>query len=219
MFARIIAVLNQKGGVGKTTVTMHIAAALARQGFRVLIADADPQGTATRWAASAADDKPFPATVIGLAHAGGKIHRELKKFMTDYDFLIVDCPPAADSPVPQSVLLVAELAIVPLVPSPLDLWAAVAIRQVINSAMDFNEALIPRLLLNQVQTGTTLTTEIRAILPEFGIPLLTSQLGQRQVFRQAAAFGLSVFDLHNKPAIKEIDSLIHELLTLLNIPY
>ena len=76
MRAKIIAAVNQKGGSGKTTLSMQLAGALARRGHEVLIVDADPQGTATRWAASAEDEKPFPATVAGLAAAAGKVHHE-----------------------------------------------------------------------------------------------------------------------------------------------
>lgn len=84
----------------------------------MLVVDADPQATATRWAATAEDNKPFPATVVGLSAASAKVHREVRRFVEDYKYIIVDCPPAADSPVPQSALLVADLALVPLIPSP-----------------------------------------------------------------------------------------------------
>jgi chromosome partitioning protein len=65
----------------KTTLSMQLSGSLARRGHDVLVVDADPQGTATRWAASAEDDKPFPATVAGLAAAGGKVNREVKKYV------------------------------------------------------------------------------------------------------------------------------------------
>jgi chromosome partitioning protein len=109
MPAKIISVVNQKGGSGKTTLSMQLAGALARRGNKVLVVDADPQGTATRWAASADDEKPFPASVVGLSAASTKVHREVKKFVDDYQYVIIDCPPAADSPVPQSALLIADL--------------------------------------------------------------------------------------------------------------
>lgn len=217
MTARILVICNQKGGVGKTTVTMHIAAILHRRHQRVLVVDADPQGTATRWAAAAPDDGPFPAAVVGLASAGGKLHREIKKFLRDYDAIVVDCPPAADSPVPQSALLVADLAIVPLVPSPLDLWAAVGIKQIILAAQDINEGLVARLLLNQVQSATALARDVEAVLPEFGIPLLDTRLTQRQSYRQAAAFGSSVLEMGHRAtqAIGEVKALGKEVLQLL----
>src|SRR4028119_1528963 len=151
MAAKIIAVVNQKGGSGKTTVCMQLAGALARRGNKVLVVDADPQGTATRWAASAEDETPFPASVVGLSAASSKVHREVKKFVDDYAFIVIDCPPAADSPIPQSALLIADLAIVPIIPSPLDMWASVGIRQVIENVSQINEAMVTRLLVNQCQ--------------------------------------------------------------------
>lgn len=217
MVAKIIAVANQKGGSGKTTVSMQLAGAIARRGDRVLVVDADPQGTATRWAASAADDNPFPAAVVGLSAAHEKVHREVKKFIHDYGYIIIDCPPAADSPVPQSALLIADLVLVPIIPSPLDMWAAVGIRQVIFNVGDINEGLVSRLVLNQCQPNTTLTQETLEVLPEFGIELAKTQLRHRQVYRQCAVFGQTVHDFGSKAAaaIKEVERLTDEVFAIL----
>jgi len=215
MAAKILTVCNQKGGSGKTTATMQLAGAFARRGMRVLVADADPQGTATRWAASASDEHPFPCAVVGVANAGGKVHREVAKFADNYDLILIDCPPAADSPVPQSALLVSDLALVPLVPSPLDLWASVGIREVIGRMSDIHEGLQARLLLNQAQPNQNLTRETLDILPQFGIPLCQTQWRQRAAFRQSAVWGQTVHDLDNKAAIEEVESLTDELLQLL----
>lgn len=217
MAAKIITICNQKGGSGKTTLSMQLAGSLARRGFKVLVVDADPQGTATRWAASADDDKPFPASVVGLSAASTKVHREVRKFVGDYQFIIIDCPPAADSPVPQSALLVADLALVPVIPSPLDLWAAVGIKTVIQNAGDLNEDLQSKLVLNQCQPNTSLAKEALDILPEFGIGLCNTHLGQRQVYRQSAVFGQTVHDLGTRaePAIEEVEALTTEVLALL----
>lgn len=219
MAAKIIAVVNQKGGSGKTTVSMQLAGALARRSNKVLVVDADPQGTATRWAASALDETPFPASVVGLSAASTKVHREVKKFIDDYNYIIIDCPPAADSPVPQSALLIADLALVPLIPSPLDMWAAVSIRQVIHNVGDLNDALQSRLILNQCQPKTTLMQESLEILPEFGIGLAKTLLQNRQIYRQSAVFGQSVHNFGNKAqaAIAEIESLTEEVLEILTI--
>ena len=91
--------------------------------------------------------KTFPASVVGLSAATAKVHSEVKKFVDDYQYILIDCPPAADSPVPQSALLVADLAIVPLIPPPLDVWAAVAIRKVIENVHDLNASLTARLVI------------------------------------------------------------------------
>ncbi|HEY9654467.1 MAG TPA: ParA family partition ATPase [Crinalium sp.] len=217
MSAKIIAVANQKGGSGKTTVSMQLAGAIARRGNKVLVVDADPQGTATRWAASAEDEHPFPASVVGLSAASAKVHREVKKFIDDYNYIIIDCPPAADSPVPQSALLIADLVLVPLIPSPLDMWAAVGIRQVIANVSDLNEGLKSRLVLNQCQPNTTLTQETLEVLPEFGIDLANAQLRHRQVYRQSAVFGQTVHDFGGKAsaAIEEMENLTNEVFELL----
>jgi chromosome partitioning protein len=217
MPARIIAVVNQKGGSGKTTISMQLAGALSRRKGRVLVVDADPQGTATRWAASAEDDHPFPAAVVGLSAANNKVHREVRKFVDNYDYIIIDCPPAADSPVPQSALLVADLALVPIIPSPLDMWAAVGIREVISTVSDLNEDLRARLIINQCQPNTTLAQEALEVLPEFGIELCNTYICQRQVYRQSAVFGQTVHDFGSKAtaATEEIEALTDEVLALL----
>ena len=217
MAAKIITICNQKGGSGKTTVSMQLAGTLARKKKRVLVVDADPQGTAIRWAASASDENPFPASVIGLSAASDKIHREVRKFVEDYDFIIIDCPPAADSPVPQSALLIADLALVPVIPSPLDLWASVGIRKIIQNVSDINETLQARLIVNQCQPRTTLAREALEVLPEFGIPLCRHFLRQRTAYRQSAVFGQTVQDFGSKAAdaTAEIENLTKEILAVL----
>lgn len=219
MPAKIITILNQKGGPGKTTVTMQLGGTLGRRGRRVLIIDADPQATATRWASSAPDGNEFPATVSGLAAAGEKVHREVKKFIDDYELILVDCPPAVDSPIPQSALIVSDLALVPVIPSPLDLWASVGIRKLIETVQDLNEALKARIVVNQIQPNTTLAREVLEILPEYDIPLLGTRLHQRQAYRASAVYGGTVHDLGSRaaPAIAEVDSLADEISALLGL--
>lgn len=220
MPAKVITVCNQKGGVGKTTITMQLSGTLARRGYKVLVVDADPQGTSTRWAASAEDELPYPATVIGLSAAGTKVHREVKKFFDDYDIIVIDCPPAADSPVPQSALLISDLALVPIIPSPPDLWASVGIRKVIEAASVVNEPLIARLVINQLRERTRLGQEVLRMMPEFGIPICKTMLRQREPYRQSPMFGQTVHFLGTLAgeAIKEVEALTTEALELIALP-
>jgi chromosome partitioning protein len=195
---------------------MQLAGTIARRGFKVLVVDADPQGSATRWAASA-EEIPFPAPVVGLSVANAKVHREVQKLMDDYQIILIDCPPAVDSPIPQSALLISDLALVPIVPSPLDMWASVGIRKVIENAQHINETLLARLVLNQHQPNTTLAKDALQVLPDFGIEVCKSSLGDRQSYRQSALFGQTVHDFGHgaRDAIEELDALTTEILGLL----
>lgn len=218
MTAKILTIAHQKGGSGKTTTTMQLAGTLARRDSTVLVIDADPQGTAMRWAASAEDDKPFPATVAGLAAAGAKVHREVKKFVENYDYILIDCPPAVESPVPQSSLLVADLALIPVIPSPADLWAATGIQHLIENLSDINEGLSARLVANMCQPNTNIAKDALDLLNEFGIPLARARLQLRTVYRQSAVFGGTVQDMGSKarPAIAEMEALTNEVLSILH---
>lgn len=212
--ALLVVVANQKGGCGKSNTAMQLAGTWGRAGLKVLVADADPQGTATRWAASAPDDAPFPAAVAGVAAAGGKVHRELGKFLPDYDVVLVDCPPAVDSPVPQSALMVADVVLIPVIPSPPDLWAAVGIRDLVVRMRDVNDGMQARLVVNMAQPGTTLVREAMDALKDFGIPLAATTLGLRQAYRQSAVYGTTVHTMKDGKAVEEVEALAAEVMTL-----
>lgn len=218
MAAKIISVVNQKGGTGKTTVSMNLAGALALRGHEVCVIDADPQGTATRWAASAPDEHPFPASVLGLSAAGGKVHREVRKLVGNYDYILIDCPPAADSPVPQSALLVADLGLIPVIPSPPDLWATIGIRTIVENAADINEGLQARLVVNQLQSNVGIARDALEILPEFGFEVCRAMLHHRAAYKQAALDGQSVHKggRRARAAVEEVEALTAEILELLH---
>lgn len=219
MPAKIIAVLNQKGGVGKTTIAMQLAGTLANMGFRTMVVDADRQGSATRWAAASPDDRRFPAAICGLSAAGDKVHREVKKYIDDFDVIVVDCPPSVDSTVPSSALLVADLALVPIIPSPTDLWAAVGVRELLSNVSDINETLQARLVPNMCQPNTEVTREALDLLREFKIPITDTKLCLRTAHRQSAALGGTVHDLGTRAgeAINEVNNLTYEVMGLLKL--
>jgi len=212
MAARIIAVANQKGGAGKTTLTMSLAGALANSGEKVLVVDADPQGTATQWGGSAPENKPFPATVIGLAHAKGKLHQMLKPLVSDYGYVLIDCPPSADEQASQSALLVSDVCLVPLQPTPADLWATVGIFELVNKAQTINPALKAFAIANRVSTSN-LGKQVIEVMRENEIKLLDARLGNRTSFQEATIRGTTPHQMgaSHKVAASEINLVIDEL--------
>ena len=214
MVAKVIVLTNQKGGCGKTTLAMNLAGVLGAKA-KVLLIDGDPQGSATRWAASSPDENPFPAAVMGLANVTDKASREIKKYLADYEYIIVDCPPAIDSGFTASALMIADLALVPVVPSPTDLWAAVGIQKLISNVSNINEKLEARLVANMCQSNANISKEALSLIQEFEFAKLDTDIYQRTAYRQAAAFGGTVLDLDNPKAKQEINSLIKEIYAIL----
>ena len=214
MTAKVIAVVNQKGGAGKTTLAMLLAGSLGNAGHRVLVADADPQNTALRWAGVG---EAFPADVEDLSGEEGKLHKHLRKREDDYDYIVIDSPPAATAPVTESALRLAHVALVPVIPSPLDLWASEMIRDAIQIAREKNTNLVARLVMNQLQPNTLISREVIGLLPNFGIPLLSATLRQRTVYKECAAEGHSIEGLGSRAqmAAKEVDFLKRRVLALL----
>jgi len=215
MSARVIAVVNQKGGAGKTTLSMLLAGAIAEKGAKVLVADADPQNTASHWAKVG---EGFPAVVEDLSGEEGKLHKHLRKRLDDYDYIVIDSPPAASAPVTLSALRLAHLALVPVIPSPLDLWASLRIREAIHAAGEKNPVLQARIVVNQAQMNTILARDVLELLPEFGIPTLAAQLKQRTAYRQCAALGTTVAALGSRAAIAslEVEALRREVARILS---
>lgn len=216
MAARIITVANQKGGSGKTTLSMAIAGSLALRGNKVLVVDADPQGTATQWAGAAGEDRPFPATVIGLAGAKGKLHQMLKPLLADYDFVVIDCPPSVDEQASQSALLVSDACLIPLQPTPADMWATVGIVELVGKARLVNPNLRAFGVPNRV-TASSLGRQVLGVMKETDIEFLDAKLGNRISFQEATIRGSvpSQMGSAHKVAAAEVESVVTELLTRL----
>lgn len=206
----IISVQNQKGGVGKTTLAVHISHALANKGALVLLVDADPQGSARDWAA-ARDGKP-PFTVVGLDRP--TIHRDLPEMAKNYDHVVIDGPPRV-SELARSAIAAADLVLIPVQPSPYDVWAAQEVVDLIQEASVFKESLKSVFAINRKIVNTAIGRDVVDALSGFAIPVLRSHICQRIPFAESAATGQTVLETDPKgQASKEITALADELLEI-----
>jgi len=206
--SRVVAVVNQKGGAGKTTLAMNLAAGLMRRGETIVI-DLDPQASAIQWASQG--NRPFPAPVKRLS--GRWDARTLHDDYRAYRHIVLDCPPAVDSHATQQALRAAQLALVPILPSPVDLWASLRLAQEIDAARRDNPRLAAYVVLNQIEPKSALSAAMHEALAEFDLPVLKSCLRRRAIYRNAAVDGRSVYDLGSRAAsaVAEIEAIIAEV--------
>ena len=191
----IAALLNQKGGVGKTTLALHLAGAWAEKGKRTLVVDADPQGSALDWSEQRSrEGLPRSFDVLGLARE--TLHRELPEIAAGYDRVVIDGPPRVAG-IARSALLASDLILIPATPSPLDGWATSEMLRLLDEARVFRPDLVARMLLNRCAARTVIARETADALADHDPPALRARIGQRIAFADTARTGRLV---HEMPA-------------------
>ena len=204
----IISVLSQKGGSGKTTLALGLAAAFAKKGNAVLLVDADEQGSSLTWAEVRQSEPLF--TCVGIPKP--TLHKELPSLSKNYDVVLVDGAPRVSS-VARSAIAASDMVIVPVQPSPMDVWAANEIVELINEAKPLNDKMECAFVINRKITNTAIGNEVAKALAGYGdIPVLKTSIHQRVSFPEAAAQGLSIFEYEPKgKAAAEITKLQKEI--------
>ena len=204
----IIAFVGNKGGAGKTTLSVNLAAGLARQAATAVV-DADPQGSAYQWSVFYESENTIP-----VYQATEDLEDMARQLLEDYQYVIFDCPPSVHAPQTKSVLEFGDTAVIPVQPSPVDLWATIHIEEAVTMAREVNPTLRALLVINQLEIRTTLSRLVREALSEISLPVADTALRRRAIYRNSALEGKSIFDMgrRGEDAAEELKQLIQEVI-------
>lgn len=207
--SKIVAILNQKGGAGKTTLATHLARALQLAGNSVLVADSDPQGSARDWYAAAGEGATLPP-VVGIDRPA--LFRELSKISGNSDWVIVDGAPQVHD-LAAAAVRVANVVLIPVQPSPYDIWATAELVDLLQQRQEIADGN-PKaafVLSRQIQ-GTRLAADVREALDGYDLPVFKAGTVQRVIYASSATTGQTALDLEPAgPAAKEINAIKDEL--------
>jgi len=211
----IIALLQQKGGGGKTTLATHLAGELASRETSVLVIDADPQGSALDWSQRRALlGLPRRFGVVGLARE--TLHQEVPEIARQIHHVIIDGPPRVTS-LARSAILAADLVLIPVQPSPYDVWASNEIVSLITEAKLFKPSLKAAFVINRRIVGTVIGRDVRAALAEYPLRTLTATVSQRILFPESAATGQLVNEIDvRSSAAREIAALAADVRAIMS---
>lgn len=207
----IITLLNLKGGVGKTTLSIHLASTLALAGKKVMLIDADVQQSSIHWSEVREEEPLFAITGI----PSNTIHKQVQLMKSDYDFIIIDGPPRISN-VSKSAIVCSDLVLIPINPSPYDVWASSEIIDLlkdVRSTLPDLRKIKAAFIINRKIPKTVIGRDVEDALRHYDIPVIQTAIHQRVGYAESAARGTSVIEEDpNSLAGQEIKSLTEEVL-------
>ena len=206
---KVIAVLNQKGGSGKTTIATHLARGLQIQGHSVLLVDSDQQGSARDWRAV---DEDNPVPVIGLDRP--TLDKDLKN-VSDKEFVVIDGSPQATN-LALSAIKAADFVLIPVQPSPYDVWATSDLVDLLQQRIEMTDGkLKAAFVVSRAIQNTNIGKEVAAVLQDYNLPVLDARIVQRVSYPNSASVGKTVFETESakSSAVTEITQLVNEVKT------
>ena len=204
----IISLLQEKGGSGKTTISINVARAIKDRGYSVLLVDSDPQGSARDWHDA---NEGRMLDVIGLDRP--TIDKDIKKFVDDYEYIFVDGAPHLSVMITKTILL-SDVVLIPVQPSPYDVWASSSLVSLIKQRQELIDGKpLTAFVISRRIVNTNIGKEAYDVLKEYGLPILTAGTYQRVSYAETAAAGMTVLNSTDMAARAEINALATEILT------
>ena len=204
---KVLSLLNEKGGAGKSTVAINLACALHRAGRRVVLIDADPQGTSRDWREASPEGADLPPVVV--LDRPELLLSSLKTLAAE--IAIIDTPAKAEK-MSANVVRISDVAIIPVQPSAADIWASAAAVKLIQSKRDVGGTIECAFLATRVTGSTNLSKEImKGDWNEYGIDMLDQAISNRVSYAQSLSDGVSVYETRDGQAKAEIDLILQEL--------
>lgn len=208
----IITFSSLKGGTGKTSLSVHLAHAIKLAHAKVILIDADPQSSASDWAAARDDSPPFP--VVGMAR--DTLHRDLGSLTADYDHAVIDTPPRV-SALARSAILAADLVLIPVQPSSYDVWAAAETVKLVEEAQQYKPDIKAAFVINRRIVKTSIGGEVSAALADYSPIVFESAIAQRVAIAEASAGYTVLEDSPKSAAADEVRSLANEVLKFMEV--
>jgi chromosome partitioning protein len=205
----IIVVANSKGGVGKSTLAVHLSGWITERGFSVTLADCDAQASSSEWIAEA-----VPTVKTVRLTTPKDILNELPVLNQETEFVVADGP-GSDTETSRALLLRADFAIVPCKASMLEVRALAQATEVLRQAQDIRGGIPEaKIVLSMVGKNYRLTRDMKDAAAALDLPLAATPVTLRQIYADAPGQGALVWKLGARgyEAGAEIGSLFRELL-------
>lgn len=205
----VVAILNQKGGVGKTTISTNLACIFKDAGNSTLLVDGDPQGSARDWH-EANEGETIP--VVGLDRE--TLPKDLNAIRDGYEWIIIDGAPQV-SRLAAAAIKAADIVVIPCQPSPYDVWACADLVEIIKARQEVTDGH-PKacFLISRKIKGTKLGKEVIEALRGYELPVMESHTSQRVAYPTTASEGNSVLDGDDDTAVEEMMAIRNELVEM-----
>ncbi len=201
----IISILNQKGGVGKTTLAVNIAREYTVRQKKTLLVDSDSQGSALRWHERSSGDL-IDMTCLPV----NTLDKDVVKFSTNYERIIIDGIPRV-SPITICAIKAANLILIPVQPSPYDIWATEDLVRNVKDRIEMTEGKTKAaFIVSRKIKGTNIGREIYAELEKLALPVFQNGTHQRVEYATCVDKGLTVVE-GQLDAAKEISLIVNEI--------